>query len=120
MKSMDWQLYRINNLGEEVEVDYGIEFDLTPGEEAYISGPPEKCYPGSPPEFDVCEIWLQEYDQNGNLVRTKLDPKNWEAVGFTDKELEKIQEKAFEEANEPEDDGDRSYDAWKDSQLEKD
>ena len=96
-RTMDWTLARFNNLGEEVDVEYEVEYDVTPGEEAYTSGPPEKCYPGSPPEFEIIDIWLCN---DGYGRRVKLDPKNWEWAGFTAKEVERMEEAAYEKAAE--------------------
>lgn len=90
-KFIDWTLESVNPLGEYVEYEYEIEYDFTPGEPDFISGPPEKCYQGHAEEFEVIDIFLCRDGQ-----RTKLDPKNWEAAGFTEKEFDRMADEVRE------------------------
>lgn len=48
---------------------------------AYISGPPEHCYPAEPPEFEIegirfdCLVWDHKtWDQ---VVRDRLETEDW-------------------------------------------
>lgn len=98
-KFLAWTMEKINALGEWVEYEYEVEYDFTPGEEDYISGPPEKCYQGNAEEFDVIDIYLCRDGQ-----RIKLDPKNWEAAGFHGNVFDKMADEVreiFSECDEP-------------------
>ena len=45
-------IVEVNYLGTEMEVTG----DYTPGKPAYVTGPPEDCYPEEPAEFDIEEV----------------------------------------------------------------
>ena len=82
-----------------------------------ISGSYSRATYENPAEYPEAELCCIERDAPG-----KQDPipeAEWLALGIDEKTLNKIQEEALENAPDPSDDGDRAYDAWKDSQLDK-
>jgi len=42
--------------GNEVEVEYRVEANFTPGAPGKLSGPPEDCYPDEPSEIEYTRV----------------------------------------------------------------
>lgn len=89
--TIEWPMYFPSADGkDEVETMFDITCGLTKGE---AQG---RDYAGSDPECDIEEIELQGLGKQPGI---KLDSVLWPMLGFNAKVFEKIQEKAFEIAN---------------------
>lgn len=86
MGTINWSIEQ-----NDVEIVYEIEYS--------ISGSYSRGSYDSPPEYPEVEV-EDIYDEKG----VKIDPKEWAARGFTDAEIERVLEKAMEDAN------DRAFD----------
>ena len=84
--------YTTDAKGEEIETVYEIECGLTPYVAAYISGPPEKCYPAEGGECEIIAVRLGKMD---------IPSSEWAARGI---DLKKVEEQAWEAAPSKEDD----------------
>jgi len=90
------------NVEVKLEVEFfGIPFEAyikgtyRPGDPGKISGPPEKCYPPEPDEFEASEVVLYYEDSKGTLTRIEIEHKDtWE---FIDQFQEEIMQKARDE-----------------------
>ena len=50
-------LYTID-AGDLGEITVEVEYNYTPGEPGFISGPPENCYPPEPEEIEITNVRL--------------------------------------------------------------
>lgn len=75
-------------------VEYEIEYDFTPGQEAKLDGRPEDAEPGYDAEVKITSI-------SGPYQKGKISPEipeaNWEKIGFTDDIIERVKEQIFNE-----------------------
>lgn len=85
------------------EVELHFECSVSPYDPGRSSGPPESCYPPEGGEVEDIETSVMNRDKK--LV--KLDDK-W-AESLIEHFRDRIDEKAFEEANEPPDEPEREW-----------
>lgn len=50
-----------------------VTFTYFPGDPGRTSGPPERCYPPEPAEFEVVEAHLEVKDATGAWAKTNVD-----------------------------------------------
>lgn len=70
-----------------------------------------------PPSGGVAHIYEIKHAADGSV----LPSDSWETAGFTAAEIERLEERCYESWADvdPNDDGDRAYDAWKDRKLDR-
>ena len=76
-------------------VEYEIEYDFTPGQEATgLHGPPENAEPGYDAEVEITSI-------SGPYQKGKISPEipeaDWEKIGFTDAIIDRVKQQIFNE-----------------------
>lgn len=49
------------------DLEFDVEFNFTPGQAGYYSGPPENCYPSIPDELEILSIKLGDEDYSNIL-----------------------------------------------------
>ena len=82
---LEWPI--TNADGNEVMYDVGVYVD--PPRAGKTQGDPNDCCAPEPPEADVYEI---------GILGERIPSRLWERHGFTDAEIEKIQDHAIEMA----------------------
>ena len=55
-----------------------IEYEYTPGEESFISGPPENCYEGSPEELAILGVFVNAVWCDPNDFASAKQIELWE------------------------------------------
>ena len=93
--TVEWPMDAVDAKGVDTEVIYEVTCNLTPGEATVIRMDPDDSYEGSAPECEIESIKLQGLGKQPGI---DLAPILWPLLGFTNKVIEQIGEKAFEEA----------------------
>jgi len=55
-----------------LEIEVEVIYDYQPGQQAYVSGPPENCYPAIEPSVDITEVLHNGHDIFKNLTLEEL------------------------------------------------
>lgn len=56
-----------------IELDVTVDYTYTPATAAYLSGPPENCYPEDPEEAEITSVMLGDIDIIEQLTSAQLD-----------------------------------------------
>src|SRR6185295_9548107 len=88
--TVEWSM----ELPDGTEVVYDIECDVTPGTPDITSGPPDNWEQGSSAECEITSIKLQGIGKQKSIEIHEL---LWKMLGFTKEVLERIEEKAYEQ-----------------------
>lgn len=97
--TLEWPI----ELPDGTEVMYDIELEVTAPTPTVIRMDPDDSYEGDPGEVEIQSIKLQGIGGKGPGI--EIHYRLWAMLGFTQKEIERIEEKAIEKASED----DRDY-----------
>ena len=94
--TVEWPMDAVDAKGVDTEVIYEVTCNLTRGEATVIRMDPDDSYEGSAPECEIESIKLQGIGGKGPGI--EIHHRLWPLLGFTNKVMEQIGVRAFEEA----------------------